>query len=330
MTEAEAQAVLAAEPAQFARRTLISLGLDSSPLTPAHGNSSNVWLTPTHALRISSGRFVDAYAHERAVLELLPPDVPHARPVAYGRAGTREWMVQERVAGVPLARAWPHLSQSQRRAAVRQIGQALRALHATQTPAGFYNPWLDDALAPNGHPENAYHAPPAQAHLLLAAVQQLDGVDEGLLREVGAFIAERLDAFADDHAVLTHGDVHWANLMWHEQTLTAVLDFEGARLAAPDQELDTLLRFVRTPTVYSGQEGDTPITPADLRAVPAWIAEVYPELLAHPRLGARLEVYEALWHLVQVFHFAPGSGVRDPWPHLRTLIDADNRWTRLG
>jgi len=54
MTEAEAQAVLAAKPAQFAR-----FGLASSPLTPDHGNSSNVWLTPTHALRISSGRFAD-------------------------------------------------------------------------------------------------------------------------------------------------------------------------------------------------------------------------------------------------------------------------------
>ncbi len=329
MTEAEAQAMLMAEPAEFVRRTLISLGLISAPLAPAHGHSSNVWLTETHAVRVSSGRFVDAYAHERAVLQLLPPAVPHARPVAYGRAGRQEWMVQERVAGVPLARAWPHLSQSQRRDAVRQIGQALRALHAAQTPAGFHNPWLDGALAPGGHPENAYHAPPAQAHLLLAAVQQLDGVDQGLLREVDDFIAERLDAFADDHTVLTHGDLHWSNLMWHEQTLTAMLDFEGARMAAPDQELDTLLRFVRAPALYAGPEGNAPITPADLRAVPAWIAEVYPQLLGRPRLGARLEVYEALWQLVQVFHFAPGSGVRDPWPRLRTLIDSDNRWTQL-
>ncbi|MBC8075680.1 MAG: hypothetical protein H7Y32_06345, partial [Chloroflexales bacterium] len=61
-----------ADPATFARAVLAAHGLATAPLTPANGWSNHVWMTPTHVVRISSGRFRDAYAHEAAVLALLP------------------------------------------------------------------------------------------------------------------------------------------------------------------------------------------------------------------------------------------------------------------
>ncbi|MBA3946473.1 MAG: hypothetical protein H0X37_18150 [Herpetosiphonaceae bacterium] len=82
--------------------------------------------------------------------------------------------------------------------------------------------------------------------------------------------------------------------------------------------------------MYDAADTANALTPADLRELPGWLAEAYPQLLAHPRLTARLEVYEALWQLVQVFHFGRGSGVHDPWAHLRVLLDSTNSWARLG
>jgi hypothetical protein len=38
-------------------------------------------------------------------------------------------------------------------------------------------------------------------------------------------------------------------------------------------------------------------------------------------------VYEALWQLVQLLHFPPGSGSPDPWGHLLALLDAGDRWS---
>lgn len=306
----------------FAHATLQALDLPTGPLTPADGWSSNVLLTPTHALRVSSGRFRDAYAHEQRVLDLLPASVPHASVVARGRWNEREWMVQERIAGVPLGRAWPSLDRAQRRDAIHQLGRAAQALHACALSADFTNPWLDAAIQPDGNPGNAYHAPPHAYTVLLDAAMQLPVADQGLVRDLDAFMRERTPLFDDDPQVLVHCDLHFANIMWSDGVIGAILDWEGSRRAARDQELDTLYRFLRTPSVYGSPDDQVPLNPDDLRDVPAWLAEVYPELLAHPRLPERLAVYEAMWQLVQVFNFAPGSGVYDPWRNLRRLLDS--------
>ena len=57
-----------------------------------------------------------------------------------------------------------------------------------------------------------------------------------------------------------------------------------------------------------------------------WLADAYPALFAPPRLDARLAVYEALWQLVQLHHFPPGSVGMDPWSHLLALLEAGDRW----
>ncbi|MGH2410810.1 MAG: phosphotransferase family protein [Chloroflexota bacterium] len=316
------------DPAAFALRVLAAYGLPADPLQPAAGWSNQVWLAPAHVVRLSSGRFRDAYAHEVAVLALLPDAVPHAKAIASGRIGPREWMIVQRIDGLPLTLAWLGMSELQRRTAARSLGAALRALHAIRVPDGFDNPWLKDAYGPGGRLRDAYHAPPDLAGSLLAAASQVPGVDLGVLDEVRAFIAERLTAFGQERAVLVHGDVHVANLLWDGSQLAALLDFEGARLAPPDLELDTLLRCIRDPRPYGGADTPGGLTPKELAGVPGWVADTYPQLFSHPRLTERLEVYEALWQLVQLLHFPPGRGPLNPWEALCALLTSNNNWAR--
>ncbi len=101
--------LLNAQPEEFPRRVLEAHDLPTASLIATDGWSNRVWLTPTHVVRLSSGRFRDAFAHEVAVARLLPSAVPHARVLAYGRAGHREWVIQERIIGRPLVEVWPHL-----------------------------------------------------------------------------------------------------------------------------------------------------------------------------------------------------------------------------
>ncbi|HET8630315.1 MAG TPA: phosphotransferase, partial [Thermomicrobiales bacterium] len=256
----------------------------------------------------------------------LPAAVPHAPVVAYGRDGAREWLVLARVPGRSLAEVWTHLTVAERRAATVQLGEILRALHGVLLPTGFHNPWLEDALAPGGRPGDAYHAPPGRHQPLLAAAYAVPGADRGLLDAVGAFIAERLDAFTGDRPALAHADIHFANLLWADGRISALLDFETARPAAPDLDLDALLRLAREPELYRGRDGRAGPSRRDLAAIPDWLAGAYPALFAHPRLPARLAVYEALWQLVQALHFPPGAGPRDPWGHLKALLAAGDAW----
>lgn len=319
--------LLAADPAAFAHELLRSLGLPDAPLAAADGWSNRVFLGPAHVVRLGSGRFRAAFAYEAAVLRLLPPAVPSAPVRGYGQVGDREWLIQDRRPGLPLGRVWPDLSLAQRRAAIEQLGAMLRALHDTPLPAGFANPWLTDALMPGGRPRNAYHAPPERAGVLLAAVGALPDADRALVAEIDAFIAERLAAFAGDAPVLVHADVHFANVLWESGHLTALLDFEGARPAAADLELDTLLRYCREPMLFHGPGEQASLRVSNLADVPDWLTSAYPELFGHPHLSERLAVYEALWHLVQTLNFPPEAQPPDPWGHLRALLRAGDRWS---
>ena len=314
-------------PEEFARQLLRSLKLPDTSLKASNGWSNQVWLAPAHVVRFSSGRFRDSFAHERDTLQLLPSEVPHASVRGYGRVGRREWLVQDRVQGKPLGEAWPSLNTTQRRSAIVQLGKALQILHTIPLPTGFNNPSLTDAVGPHGHKRDAYHIAPEQYQLLLDAASLVPGTDRSVLEECGAFIAERLALFANDTPALVHCDLHFANLLWEEGRLTAILDFEGARPASADMELDTLLRFAREPWLYQGPAMDTEPTRTRIPGVPLWLAEAYPALFDHPRLSARLAVYEALWQLVQLLHFPPGSGFPDPYGHLKKLLNAGDTWS---
>lgn len=326
MPEMDFAQLLAAQPEAFPRRLLEAHGIPAASLVAAGGWSNGVWLTHTHVVRLSSGRFPDAFAHEAAVARLLPRAVPHARVLAYGRVGRREWVLQERAAGRPLVEVWPRLSRSERHAAVVQLGAVLRALHAVPLLTELANPWLTAALAPGGQPRDAYHAPPECHEVLLTAASRVPGVDHGVLAAARAFIAERLPTFAADAPVLVHSDVHFSNLLWADGRITALLDFEGSRPAAPDLELDTLLRLAREPHLYRYPDGRARIPRDAMRELPVWLANAYPGLFSHPDLRARLAVYETLWQLVQLLHFPPGSGVPDPWGHLRDVLTQGDQW----
>jgi hygromycin-B 7''-O-kinase len=313
--------------ADLAALLLESLNLPSSPLRVVDSASNRVWLAPAHVVRLSSGRFRDSLAHEARVLRLLPSDIPHARVVAHRRMGRRAWLVLERVPGITLAAAWRALGRRERALAARQLGEALRALHQVSVPADLRNPWLEDALAPGGPRRDAYHAPPDRYRDLLESADAVPGVDRGVLREVGAFIAERLDAFPPEPEALVHADVHFGNVLWDGGRISALLDFEGTRPAPPDLELDTVLRFAREPELFDWPTAPVTLTRRDLAGFVDWLAGAYPAPFAHPRLDTRLRVYEALWQLVQLLHFPPGSNSPDPWGHLLALLGAGDQWS---
>ena len=326
MPDADLGQTLPVDTADFARQRLAELGVPATPLKAVGGWSNAVWLAPEHVARISSGRFDGSFAHEIASLRLLPAAVPHAEVCAYGRVGRREWMIQRRVPGQTLYAAWPTLAAAERRAAIAQLGTILRALHAIPLPADFTNRWLTAALAPGGRPENAYHPPPARYAPLIEAALQVPAIDRATIRAAAEFIAARLPAFQDDTPVLVHDDVHFMNIMWADGAITALLDFEGAKPAPADQELDTLLRCVREPAFYGGPHERQRRTTALMREVPHDLQAAYPALFAHPRQQERLAVYEALWQLVQILNFAKVDGGADALAQLATLLHQGEGW----
>jgi hygromycin-B 7''-O-kinase len=159
--------------------------------------------------------------------------------------------------------------------------------------------------------------------VLAAAAREVGGVDRGLVDAAEALVNERLHLFSGDPPMLVHTDMFGQNLLVEGGRLTAVLDFEMARPAAPDLELDVLLRFCHWPHLPVAPEEEHRMRRQDFNMVPEWIAEVYPQIMDAPSLHDRLEVYSVLHDLRQSIQFPerPCEPEWRPVQRLRAIVN---------
>lgn len=305
-----------------AKALLRRLGLRTTDLVPAIGMANSVWLTPTMVVRFNEGRFRDAFRHEARILEMLPATVPHPALIAWGvrdqtegtgRSG--EFLVIERLSGRTLDDVWPTLTMPARRLVMLDLARITMALHAIQVTPEMENPWISDALDIPVFAD-AYHAPPACCRALIASARNVRPDTRFILDAVQAFVEDRMDAFDHEREpVLVHADLHFRNVLVVETRVTGLIDFEGCRPASPDVELDTLIRFLGAKRQFGSASTN------DYSGAIGWFREGYPELFARPGLVERLEIYEAMWHLVQLHHWKREyTSLADPVAALSNLL----------
>lgn len=324
----------------LAQAALAAVGVAEPHLTARHGWANEAWIGDRHVVRISSGRFRASFSHEAAVVERLAGSgVPVAQVIAWGSvddlpldlatsACGREWIVSRRLGGETVATVWPTLSAGERRAFGVALGQSLRALH--QQPLCDLAPrwWLDAQQIPE-ELHNAYRPRVAMGPRLVEAARHLTNADDPLLDDVAFLLAERMELFDHDVDVFVHGDLHGHNVMTDPGgsiAITGILDWEGAHGAAADVELDMFLRYVAGADHFPERPGaPAAIAAGDMIELGEHVAVAYPDLLGHPRLRERLEVYDAHWHLVQLLvrdRLDPPATAGDAaWQRLRELLD---------
>lgn len=304
------------DPAGWAADLLARHGLKGGQLQRMAGWSNEIWSSDTHVVRIASGRFEGSLSYEAGVLRAMP-EVSCSQVVATGSENGREWMIQTRLRGANLMQLWPELDPAARKRAVMSLTQILRAVHTTPvTPATREPPWRAATLQPGGDLSRALRVHPSHHRRLVDANLERNTTSRALLEATADFIAARMACFAEGDEVLTHGDLSFANVIW-DGDQAALVDFESAGAAPLDRELDVLLRFLATPEDFSpdGAQGAaalyTPVT--------GWLRQAYPELFAHPDLSSRLEVYDALWELVQLLNY-PADHPRDTAGRLEAIV----------
>lgn len=312
------------EPEEVATNLLRGHGLPLGPLSRVAGWTNEVWLGPTHVVRLSSGRFRKSFEHERRVIALLENKVRTPKVVAYGELDGREWLIMTRVPGSSLLNTWPKLSHEERVRVMTQLGEQLRALHDVDVPQDFLNPWLHDALSIPEKAADAYSIEPQDYRVITRGLEVAGYKGEPWLSEADEYLANQLHLFEGDRPTLIHGDVHFNNLMWDGGEL-AVLDFEGATTAAKDRELLTMIDFCSNPQQFfaPGQADVTNVEEADVQDALLQLRDVYPELFGGDHLVDRLLVYALMRQLLQINHFPPGSEY-DPRPRLKALIQGEH------
>jgi scyllo-inosamine 4-kinase len=270
-----------------ARTALRGAGLDPrAALERASSVTNEVWMTSTHVVRVNRSHD-SRLAREAAVAAVLPPEVGYPRIVAHGGRPGEDWLVLERVPGRPLAHRWPDMSEAERRSAVEQLADRLRALHDTRAPTGL--------LPLHGAPQLLSADADEPVTPLLAALEHLgrfEHVDPLLAEEAADVVrasAPALQPFGSP--TLVHGDLTFENVLWDEGTVTAVLDVEWARSGPRDIDLDIILRCCAYPKLHVGPEHEAATRAEDYAEVPGWLRACYPRLFAYPRLLDRLRVF---------------------------------------
>ena len=306
-----------------AREALGEAGCAETTLEWVASNTNEVWFVGPYVLRVCPVSRTRRLSNEAAVVARLPDAVPHATVVATGPSRVGEWLVSERLAGLPLSRAWPALRETERQDAVHQVGQALRALHGLPPEAvpkvpGFLT---GDTL------ECPHQLPASRLLELLERAGRLAHVDRGLVEAARALVITTRGVLDEGPATATiHGDLHFENLLWNQGRLTAVLDFEWSRPGPADLDLDVLLRFCADPGAHVAVDYQDRTHAADYRSVPRWLREVYPELFAHPRLNERLALYCLSYDVRDLLLHRPAGpeadlGVNHPLRRIRRLME---------
>ena len=289
-----------------ARTALRSAGLDPTVLLERASSVTNeVWLSPTHAVRVNRHPNNRLY-REALVAEVLPPEVGYPRVVAHGGGRGEDWLVAERVPGEPLAHRWPTLSDDERQRAVGQLAQRLAALHGTRAPEG---------LPPIEHAPQLLEVgaddPTSTVVAALHRAMQLDHVDPVLMAEAADLVKHLAPALIPFEAeTLVHGDVTFENVLWHDGEVTALLDVEWARPGPGDLDLDILLRCAAYPHLHVGEAHAADARSADYAEVPWWLAKAYPALFAYPRQIDRVRVYSIAYDVRDLLAAPPQVPLR--------------------
>lgn len=292
-------------------RALTECGLSSAGLVRADSVTNEVWLTNDFAVRVNRDASMRLY-REAVLSQVLAPEVGYPPLIQHGGEMGSDWLVMERCPGIPLSRAWPTMSEQQRRRAVSQFTKRLRAVHQTTCPhlSGLVDvPHLLDP-APTG----------GQAVLkLLEGIERastLPQVDAGIMQDATTLVeslAGALDPF--DAETIVHGDLTFENLLWDGDNVTALLDFEYARPGPPDLDLDVLLRFVSLPHLHVAADYEKQTRAEDYAEVPWWMAEDYPELFSNPRQFDRSRIYSLAWDVRELLNFPPADALRNVHRH---------------
>lgn len=293
-----------------ARTALRAAGLDPGVhLERATSVTNEVWLTPTHVVRVN--RTHDSRLSREAVLaRALPPAVGYPHIVSHGGARGADWLIAERVPGAPLAHRWPDMAPGERRSAVRQVAARLAALHATEAPADLPpiqgTPQLLDMDAPD---------PAAPLINALEHAARLEHVDPLLLQEAIDLVQRTASALPPTTATtLVHGDLTFENILCDRGDVTALLDFEWARPGPSDLDLDILLRCCAYPQLHVGARHEARTHAEDYAPVPGWLLEDYPSLFSIPDLLDRMRIYSLAYDVRELTAFPPTSDLSDLSP----------------
>ncbi len=244
-----------------------------------------VWFYGPYVVRIHPKG--SGFAREATLLRYLSTGVPHSTVITSGDS----WLIQRRLPGNPLRLCWEGFDTAQKRAAAQQLAAILINLHQTRVSGmpSLSPGWFTAIL-------------PTEIAALTARLKDQAGGDGALMDAVAHITRKTMVKITPP---LRWGFIHRAlnfdRILWHEDRITALLDFGSAIYAPRELELEALLR------------DDPPM-------LKTWLKEDYPLLLNEEGLDQRLRLYGIERDLRRL---SAHPDDQNALAHLRTMIEAE-------
>lgn len=287
----------------IAHQILQRNGLTARSLRPAPSTSNEVFLADDHVVRINRDSGSAARLLREAELCLALPRLAWTPEIVeFGRHNGAAFLIVRRKRGRTLARWWPDMRPSQRRQAVEQLAGCLRAIHSTSPPDGL------DPITVTPQLLGSAANPTLPVLHGLQRLRSVAHVDSSLIDELESevhLLAPSLTPYVETG--LIHGDLSLENVLWDGSSITAILDFEWARGAPRELDLDVLCRFLALPDLHVPEAYRGRVGPGDYRDVIGWLAAAYPELFSPAELDRRLALF-AIAYDVRAVLANPPSG----------------------
>ena len=283
-------------------------------------NNNDVWLLDAGYLRVAWRGDRSRLAREARLLGRLQGVVPVPEVLDVGGDDRLSWSLTTSVPGTTYEQLCVRPAVGSLRDLAREVAALLRDLHSWPVPADV----TEMLRRPGEDPDPLRSAgavlvlPPAAALGLIPLAGQLPFVDRGLLNAAAERLTELASLMMPGGEVLLHGDFYLGNVLVHDGRVSALIDFEFARLGPPDLELISVVRALDAERRLGVQR--PPLL--------AWLAVDYPNLFSAPDLDKRLWLYALAYTIRHIIFWPPdrpeagGLDVSHPLHTLRRLVDA--------
>jgi aminoglycoside phosphotransferase (APT) family kinase protein len=212
-------------------------GLSFEAAERAGGWTNAVWLNGGFALRVSKQTGNDKIRREAERSKMLPQSVGYPRNIAAGLIDGYEWCLSERVQGVNLSSIWDDLSWTQKAKAVKQILDMVTDVHSVSVSA-------IEHLTSKSAWYNSFDRDSSIADIERYTAKGLFTSQQGKnLRDALKRFYECSTCVAP---VLCHGDITTDNLLWQDENVVSLLDFEHSVIAPRQLDIHSLVNLALT------------------------------------------------------------------------------------
>ena len=203
----------------------------------------------------------------------------------------------EKVNGVSLYNIWHTLDEEKREEIVKKICEYMKSIHTKEDSFEWAKELIDEFNRLFNKVKDLNIFKDNQIETLLKAYERFD------------------ECLKDNTFTFVHNDLHFDNIFYDGENIK-IIDFERARVAPIDFELDIIYRMIDNPQTFAGYDtlGFTKFK--DYQTIPKYINKYYPEITNIKYLDERLWIYDLVYRLHHLVNNSDNN-------YIKTLIMED-------